>query len=297
MHEQAPVNHEPIEMLPPESNTQPEEEPVLTKIRIIYDGILSDRMQWDIGNLSTFEQISDLRSQITIVSQDTQETDSAVTMGDTMALRSNLDARVLFDRQSSPRQNVNVTTNFSSGHSIIAIDDKGLAKEMMKDGKAFDQEEFARRLDKLVKTGLREVIVKEKKLQIELALKHDLALSLELLSGIPALIYTFNNLLIDSSDLLDSIFNSSSHYEDVLTETIPTTILITSLLMLYIGGRLAGKSIIYLQDQKFERGELNKIYFEGSDRHNPINPIGDKQKTKRFLKNKNNTLVRLKETS
>jgi len=290
MHEQAPINHQPPEVLPPEADAQPEKEPVLSKIRINYGGILSDRMHWNIGTLSTFEQISDLRSHVTITNEDTEESNSAVTLGDTMALKSNLDASVLFERQSSPKQNLKVTTNLSSGQAVLSIDDNGIAKEMMKDGKAFDQEEFIRRIDNLVKTGFREVLAKEKHLQLEFAARNDFALSLALGSGIPVLIFYFDNFIKVTEDLL------TGNYEDSRLDPSFWAIMFALTVIASIGNNV-GKGIVKKQNNRIDN-EFNYAYFnDNADLLNPINPIADKQKAKRFLKNKNNTLVRLKEAA
>lgn len=185
-------------------------------ITVNYEGVLSDRLNWNKGVLRVFEDRSHLRTRIAIVSGTLNDRNQTVQMGDTLALRKSTDASVLFDAHSQPSRLLDVTTNFQSGQAVIAIDDQGIADEIMKKSRTFNQGEFADKMDALTKEGLKTVLGKEKRMLAQLALEFDSHIAITAVMTLTAL-YCLNNIVQDAITTLTSN-NATDKVPDALLQ-------------------------------------------------------------------------------
>ncbi|HKC14502.1 MAG TPA: hypothetical protein VKC89_00875 [Patescibacteria group bacterium] len=149
--------------------TEPEA-PIPSKIRVVYGGLFSDRMNWNREVIDQFAAASDLRTQVIIQSSDQRERFNTVVLGDTLALKRRVPTIV-------PRQKrdelVEVHSNFPAGVAYVTIRDQDLLQRDLQRRDHTHPEEFVKNVNKLVKKGLRRLVFEEKKYQATTAVKID----------------------------------------------------------------------------------------------------------------------------
>jgi hypothetical protein len=178
------------------------------RIGITYHGILAEKMDWKKDALGQFAQTADLRTAVEITNEQSREEYNLVSLGDTLAIKRAGNIHDLFTRKTTPRRFMSVETNLSTAKATIAIDDQGLASEVLKHGTRFDENEFATRVDSLVKSGLKDILTVEKKQQIKLSAPTEVFLGIYLATLATLLGYGFEH-FTNSIEYLEGVVSGA----------------------------------------------------------------------------------------
>lgn len=202
-------------------------------VRVNYDGILSDRLNWQVANLAEFSNRSDLRTDVTIKCGSERPEISYTNVGEILAWKRFANPLDFLKPASKTREST-VRASLDYGQGEIYVNDQVIADEVSRALGRFDEEVFTNRLSHAVRDGLQGILNFEKK---------EMFLGSILFGSLDAMNFTFKAGLGVTGILLAG--DSLAHFRD--SGDIPLLAFIGESLLMYISASAISHDIQWIR--------------------------------------------------